>query len=391
MDYNTRTMTDQLTRPAPALETLCAHAGPPRDGVGAPRPHVASLVQASVFDFATIEDSLPAMTGDGYVYRRNGMPNADELGAAVAALEGAEAGLATGSGMSAIAAIVLSACRTGDRVVVQRDAYGGSMALLDVDLRRLGVEVEAADAYDVEAFARAVAGGDRPPARLVLIETVSNPLLRCTDVAAIARVCNDADVRLVVDNTFATPLRDRPLAQGAAIVIHSVTKFLAGHHDVSAGAVVGPRAAVDAARGVAIRMGLGAPPFDAWLAVRGLRTLHLRMERAWATAAELAHRLGAHPTVRAVHTAERCALVTIDVGSREVASRVVAGLRMITLSPSLGGVTTTASHPATSSHRALTPDARAAAGIGDGLLRFSIGVEAIEDVWRDLAHALRDG
>jgi cystathionine beta-lyase/cystathionine gamma-synthase len=366
------------------VDTLCAHAGIPRtDGVGAPRPHVAPLVQTSVWDFATIEDSLPAMTGEGYVYRRNGLPNADELGAAVAALEGAEDGIATASGMGAIAAAVLSLCGAGDKVILQADAYGGSTALLAVDGGRLGLEIVSADVYDQDAFDRVAAG-----ARVALVETVSNPLLRCVDVAALAARCRRHGVTLIVDNTFSTPLRDRPLADGADLVMHSVTKFLSGHHDISAGALVGSRALIDKARGLSVRMGLGAAPLDSWLAVRGLRTLHLRMERAWATSAELARRLGGHPAVRRVHAAERCAMLSIDLGSRAAASRLVAALRLITLSPSLGGVTTTASHSATSSHRALTPAQREAAGIGEGLLRLSIGVEHVDDVWRDLAAGL---
>jgi cystathionine beta-lyase/cystathionine gamma-synthase len=345
-------------------------------------------VQSSVFDFANLEDSLRAINGDGYVYRRNGMPNADELGRAVAALEGGEAGLATNSGMSAIAAVVFSQCSAGDRVVVQRDAYGGSAALLEADACRFGIDYAAVDAYDLAAFAAALKGGARPP-RLAIVETVSNPLLQCVDIAAIAGSCRAAGTLLAVDNTFATPLRDRPLALGADVVIHSATKFLAGHHDVAAGVVVASRSVVAEARSFVTRMGLGAPPFDAWLAVRGLRTLHLRMERAWETATELGRRLRDHGAARAVFGVERCALVTIDVGSREAASRLISALRLITLTPSLGGVTTTASHPATSSHRALTAARRAALGIGDGIVRFSIGVEAVDDLWRDLASALR--
>ena len=371
--------------------TLCAHAGvpqAPQAGDGG-RAHVTPLYQTSVFDFATIDDSQPGLTGNGYAYWRNGLPNADELGAAVAALEGAEAGLATSGGMGAIAAIVLALAGAGDRVLVQRDAYGGTVGVLQHDLTRFGVEIVLVDAYDHEAFAQALAGpGGR--AALALVETVSNPLLREVDVAALAGLCRTHGAALVCDNTFATPLRDRPLAAGADLVLHSVTKFLGGHGDLGAGAIAGDRARIDLVRGVIVRMGFWAAPMDAWLAVRGLRTLDVRMQRAWATAELLAARLREHPAVRRVHAAERCALVSIDLGTHEAAARFIERLKLVTLSPSLGSVTTTASHAASSSHRDIDPAVRASLGIGEGLVRLSIGIEAAEDVWADMARALAD-
>jgi cystathionine beta-lyase/cystathionine gamma-synthase len=347
---------------------------------------VTPLYQTSVFDFATIDDSQPGLTGDGYAYWRYGLPNADELGAAVAALEGAEAGLATSAGMGAIAAIVLALAGAGDRVLVQRDAYGGSLGLLQRDLARFGVDVVLVDAYDRDAFGRALDGAGKPA--LALVETVSNPLLREVDLAALGALCRARGAALVCDNTFATPLRDRPLALGADLVVHSVTKFLSGHGDVGAGAIAGDRARVERVRGVVVRMGFWAAPMDAWLAVRGLRTLDVRMQRAWASADLLAARLRAHPAVRRVHAAQRCALVSIDLGTYEAAARFIERLRLVTLSPSLGSVTTTASHSASSSHRDLDPAVRASLGITDGLVRLSIGIEAADDVWADLERAL---
>lgn len=377
------------------IATLCAHAGvpePPEPGDG--RAHTTPLYQTAVFDFATIDDAKSALGGAGYAYGRNGLPNADELGAAVAALEGAAAGVATGAGMGAITAVVLAFCAAGDRVVAQRDAYGGTLAHLQRDLARFEVEVVAVDAYDHEAFARAFDGvGKKMSARrvaLALVETVSNPLLREVDVAALAARCRRFGTTLVCDNTFATPLRDRPLAHGATLVVHSATKFLGGHGDLVAGAVVGDLPRVKMVRDAVTRMGLGAAPMDAWLAVRGLRTLDVRMQRAWATAELLAERLRAHPAVRAVYAASRCALVSFDLGSEAAAARFVERLRLITLTPSLGSVTTTASHPASTSHRELTAEERAAAGIGDGLVRLSIGIEAASDVWADIERALAE-
>jgi cystathionine beta-lyase/cystathionine gamma-synthase len=377
-----------------AAATLCAHAGaphPPQPGTGG-QPHVTPLYQTAVFDFATIEESKPALAGDGYVYARNGLPNADELAAAVAALEGGQAGVATSSGMGAISAVVLALCAAGDRVLVQRDAYGGTVSLLQRDLSRFEVDVVPVDVHDREDVERAFAGvGRKVAARRVsvaLVETVSNPLLREVDIEAMAALCQPRGTTLVCDNTFATPLRDRPLGRGAHLVVHSATKFLSGHGDVCAGVVAGDRVRVGMVRGAVVRTGLGCAPMDAWLALRGLRTLDVRMQRAWSTAEALAERLRGHPAVRTVHAAPRCALVSIDLGSGEAAGRFIERLQLVTLSPSLGSVTTTASHPASSSHKDVEPEARAAMGIGDGLVRLSIGLEAISDVWADMERAL---
>lgn len=395
---------DEAARGAPApaagaacdLATVCAHAGTPRP-VGDPRPHVTPLYQTAVFDFASIDDAAPALAGDTYVYARYGLPNPDELGAAVAALEGAEAGIATSAGMAAITATVLALGRPGDRIVIQRDAYGGSLSLMQRDLARLGFRVTPADAHDLDAFARALDADPRADtpaqpapgrAALALIESVSNPLLRVADLPALADLCRARGTLLLCDNTFATPLRERPLAHGADLVVHSATKFLGGHGDLCAGVLAGSRARIEPVRAMVVRMGLWAAPMDAWLAVRGLRTLDVRMQRAWTTAATLAARLATHGAVRAVHAAERCALITIDLGDYPAAARFIERLQLVALSPSLGSTTTTASHPASSSHRDLDPALRAAAGIGDGLVRLSIGLESPADLWNDIDHAL---
>lgn len=371
-----------------SFATLCAHAGEPRSvdvGAGA-RSHVSPIYQQTVFDFPSIEGSEPALGGSGYVYRRNGMPNADELGSAVALLEGAEAGCATSSGMGAIVAAVLACAQAGDRMLVQRDAYGGTLAMLIGDLGRLGLRVEPVDVYDAARLAPLLDG-----ARMLLLESISNPLLVRPALAEISAACRARGVVLMVDNTFATPLGERPLARGADVVIHSATKFLGGHHDACAGVVAGGNEIVARAAGVAKRMGLVAAPFDAWLIVRGLRTLEVRMQRAWGNALMLGDRLADDPRLVGVHRADRCALVSFDVGSRAAAEAAVRGCRVVTLSPSLGGVTTTLSHPATSSHVALSAEARADAGIGDGLLRMCVGIDDPVDVWTDLDRALGPG
>lgn len=365
----------------PDLATTCAHTvrAPEPDA----RPSAEPLYQTSVFEFDTIGESIPPLVeGKGYVYARYGMPNARSLELTVAALEGAEDAIATSSGMAAVAATVLAACSARDRVVVQADAYGGTIALAFQDFVRLGIEVVKVDAYDPAAVAAAL------PAKLVLVETISNPLCREVDAPRLAAICRERGALLCVDNTFATPIIDRPIAMGAPLVLHSATKFLGGHHDLCAGVVAGPAAFITTARGVAKRFGMQAAPLDAWLACRGLRTLAVRMERAQANARALAARLRADRRVRAVHYPGRGAMLSFDAGDGPIAEQVVSRLRLVALAPSLGGTATTVHHPATSSHVMLAPDVRRALGIGDGLLRVSVGIEAEADVWADLDQAL---
>ena len=361
--------------------TLAAHAGHPTPPSPA-RSHVEPLYQTSVFDFPSIDASVPAIAGEAPAYGRHGVPNTDSLGRAVALLEGAEAGLATSSGMGATTAAILALCSAGDTVVVQRDAYGGTLAVMTRDLERLGIRPVAVDAYDLTILAEAARG-----AKLVVVESISNPLLKRVDLDAVGELCRSQGAMLVVDNTFATPLAVRPLEHGADLVVHSVTKFLGGHHDLIAGAVVGRRELVATAEGLAVRMGLTAQPFAAWLALRGIRSLDVRMRRAWKNAAELARRLAGDARVAEVHSTEECALVSFDLGSLEAAERMVTSTELIPLSPSLGGLTTTFSHPATSSHRALTEAQRTEIGVGPGLLRMSVGVEDVEDLWADLCRS----
>jgi cystathionine gamma-synthase len=348
-------------------------------------PSAEPLYQTSVFDFDTIEDSDAPLGGrGGYCYSRYGLPNARSLELTVAALEGAEDALATSSGMAAVACCALAAAKAGDRVLVQRDAYGGTLALFAKDLADLGVVCDAVDAYDLAAVERALAR----PAKLLIVETLSNPLIRATDVAALAKLSRAKGTLLVVDNTFATPVLARPIADGADLVLHSATKFLGGHHDLCAGVLAGGAAFVGRARGVAKRFGMTAAPFDAWLACRGIRTLDVRVRRAQETAVALAAWLREDRRVGAVHFPGRGAMLSFDVGDLAAASRFVAALSLVTLTPSLGGTTTTISHAATSSHRGMTADERRALGIGDGLLRLSVGLEDVEDLRADLGAAL---
>jgi len=348
------------------------------------RPTNEPLYLTSVFDFPSIAASEPAFDGAGYVYARNGRPNLASLERSLAQLEEAESALTTASGMTAVLSALLCATRTGDRILCQRDVYGGTRALLDHDATRLGLQVEYVDAYEPAKVADGLTRG----ARFVLVETLSNPLLREVDVAALAWHTRAAGAVLCVDNTMATPIFRRPLTLGADLVLHSVTKFLGGHHDLCAGALAGRRALIDSARAAGVRMGLSAAPFDAWLAQRGLRTLSLRMQRSQATARTLAPLLGEHAAVRQLHYPGWGALLSFDLGDRAGAERLVTRCTNIRLTPSLGGTETALSHSSSSSHRALSPEERARLGIGEGLLRMSVGLEEPSDLWDELSRAL---
>ena len=372
------------------LSTIAAH------GVRAPAPEALPpglrgtpatepLYLNTVMEFDSLEDSLRPLAGEGgYYYARSGMPNGRSFELTMAALEGGEDALATSSGMAALGCAMLACAGAGDRVLLQRDSYGGTGALVTTDFARLGIFVDMVDAYDVGAVAAAL----ERPVKVVIVESISNPLVRETDVKRLSALCKARGVPLVVDATFATPVVTRPLAEGADVVMHSATKYLGGHHDLCAGVLVGKQDFIERARGVARRFGSVISPMDAWLASRGLKTLAVRVERAQDTAGKLAARLRAHAKVKAVHYPGKGALFAFDLGHGPAASRLVAALDLSTLAPSLGGTSTSLSHAATSSHKALSPEARQAIGVGDGLLRVSVGLEAEADLWRDLEQAL---
>jgi cystathionine beta-lyase/cystathionine gamma-synthase len=368
------------------LATLAARgvrADPP--GAAVSRPTSEPIYQTAVFDFPDIPSSEPALSGaGGYAYARHGRPNEASLAASVAALEGAEAGVATGSGSAAVLCAALVATRPGDLILSQRDAYGGTRLMLERELTQFGRRVELVDAYEPAKVADGLSRG----ARLVLVETLSNPLLREVDVTALAWHCRSYNALLCVDNTFATPVLRRPLALGADLVLHSATKFLGGHHDCCAGVLVGPAAAIDEARALVTRLGLNAAPFDAWLATRGMRTLHLRVERAEQNARALAEKLRGHGRVRGVHYPGWGGMLSFELDGRAAAEQLVRACPQLHYAPSLGGVETTLAHPASSSHRTLEAAERTALGIADGLLRLSLGIEDADDLWGELSQAL---
>lgn len=354
---------------------------------------VVSAIAPSVVYASTSPDELDSQyegRETGYTYAREGHPNADILAQRIDALEGASGGLVVGSGMAAVSAVLLGLCKTGDHVIGADQLYGRSLRMMAEDLPRLGIATSLVDATDAKAVAEAI----RPETRLVLIEVVSNPTIRIADLDAVAEVCAERGVLLVVDNTFTTPLGIRPFEHGADIVLHSVTKLLAGHSDATLGWVAAKDPALaERMRIFAVTTGMTPSPFDCWLAERGLATFALRYARAQDTSQRLADYLsGAEGVKRVLYPtrpdhpeAARAQsllkgqgghMVSFEIeGGRAAANAFAEAASGIAFAPTLGDVGTTLSHPASSSHRALTPEARAKMGVSEGFFRVSVGLE----------------
>lgn len=370
--------TPTLARPVPLIE-------------GVSRPVVTPL-QPSVVYASDSPDMLDAQyegRAEGFTYAREGHPNAAQLAQRIAAMEGCAHGLTLGSGMAAVTAVLLGLCKAGDHVLGSDQLYGRSLRMMNDDLPRLGIATSLADPTDVASFRAAL----RPETRLILVEVVSNPTLRVADMEGIAALAKEAGVLLVVDNTFTTPRGYRPFDHGADVVLHSVTKLMAGHSDVTLGWVAAQDPALQKQiYDFAVTTGLTPSPYDCWLAERGLLTFDLRFDRAQATAAALAEALAGMAGVRRVLYPTRadhpeaarasemlaggCNMVSFEIeGGRAQANALVQAARGVAFAPTLGDVGTTLSHPATSSHRGLTPEGRAALGITEGFFRVSVGLE----------------
>ncbi len=397
-----------------SIHTLAVHAGErrltaqPADRAQAAFAATVTPIYHSVgYTYEDMEDLDAVFSGTSAnpVYTRYGNPTVAALEAAVAALEGAEAALAYGSGMAAIHAALLAAgARAGATVVAAHDLYGATYALLARLLVTQGVAVRFVDIADLDAVGAALAAA--PPAAL-LVETVSNPLLKVADLPRLAELAHAAGAAFLVDNTFATPVLCRPLALGADFVIHSATKYLGGHGDVLGGVVVTSAARRAELYEVQKLLGANLGPQDAWLLHRGLKTLPLRVERQCANAARIAARLAGQPRVARVHypglpahpghaLADRLlggafgAMISFDLrdAGRAEVFRFMAALRLIQTATTLGDVYSLVLYPAMSSHRALSPEERRRIGIGDGLVRLSVGIEDPADIIADLAQAL---
>ena len=400
---------EQLRSRADALATTCVHAGelPGADG-GLDPP----IVMSSAFAFESAEHAAKAFRGEeeAWIYGRWGNPTVAALEAKLAAIEGAEAACATASGMAAISGAVLAICESGDHIVAPRSMYAESARLFRERLPKLGITTTF-----VEGTAEAYAAAMTPRTRILYVETPSNPTLGIIDIAAIAALAGSAGARVVVDGTFATPFAQTPLAEGADLVVHSMTKGISGHGDVIAGVVAGGAELVACVRDTVIK-GFGGvlAPLSAWLVARGLRTFSIRQERACATAAALAAHLAAHPRVARVHhpslpghpghaLAQRQMFaygallsfeVEVDGPGRSAGSavergrRVLEALRVATHAVSLGDVRTLVVHPASTTHSTMPAETRRLAGIGDGLLRVSCGLEGTADLLADFDRAL---
>jgi cystathionine beta-lyase/cystathionine gamma-synthase len=392
---------DEATRYVHAGDAL--HAEP-----SSTVPLAPPIFQTTAYLYADTGQIERVQSGDdpGYIYARYGQPNSRALEAALAELEGAEAGLATSSATSGILATLIALTEAGSTIIAGHNTYGGTRALLDRELSRFGLETVYVDLTRLDDVRAALASEPRP--RLLWADTLSNPTLATNDIPALAEMARAVDVPLVVDNTFATPLHFNPLSHGATLVIHSGTKFIGGHNDVSSGALVGPAELVDAIRRTAILTGAVVNPFDAWLTLRGLRTMEVRLRRSSATAMAIAEALTGHPAVRQVHypglpddsqhsVARRIlrngfgSLVSVDFGDEAAARRMVDRLRIIGIAETLGGLMTTAVLPPLNYYRSLSAEQLARLGISPGLVRFSIGIEGAESLISDVLQALDAG
>jgi cystathionine beta-lyase/cystathionine gamma-synthase len=366
-------------------------------------PLAPDLSPAAVHVYTDLDDYDAVARGDkpGHYYGRNSNSNRSMLEQAVAELEGADAGVATASGMAALHVAILALAPKPVTIVATRELYGGTLALLRQDLEPAGYETNFIDMTDLDAVRSALEG-----AGLALVETITNPLCRLPDVEAIASLARDRGVPLLVDNTFATPILFRPLEVGATAVMHSATKYIGGHSDLIAGVVVGNPDVMSAARARSIRTGSTLGPFDAWLALRGLRTLDLRMRRHSENGLALARALRGMPGVAHVYhpalegspsreVAQRLmpegtgGMLAFDLdGGRAAVQRMLSRFQMVTFAASLGGVETTISYPEITSHRGLSPAERVELGVGPGTIRVSVGIESADDIIADFAQAL---
>ena len=374
------------------FSTLCIHAGQ------APDPSTGAIITPIYQTSTYVQEALGVHKG--YEYARTQNPTRTAVEANLAAIEHGRSAFGFASGMAATGA-VLTLLQSGDHVVATDNLYGGTYRLFERVLRKYQLDFTYADTSDLGALERAI----RPATRLIFLETPTNPMLRITDLAGACTIAHGHGIPVVVDNTFASPYVQQPIDFGADLVVHSTTKFLNGHSDSVGGAVIATRDDhIEWLRFVQNAEGAILGPMDAWLVLRGTKTLAIRMERHNANAASLAEFLASHPKVTAVHypglrshpqhalAARQMrgfgGLISFCVGSFERARTVLNGVSLMALAESLGGVETLISHPATMTHASVPADRRQALGITDDMIRISVGIEDVEDLRDDLAQAL---
>lgn len=374
-------------------DTLAVHAGQPPD------PTSGAVMQPIVLA-STFAQESPGVH-HGFEYSRSGNPTRNALEANVAALEHAKHGFAFASGLGA-STTLLHTLSPGDHVLSVDDVYGGTFRLIDKIMKPLGVASTFADLSDAARVKAAL----RPNTRMIWVETPSNPMLKIFDLEMIAGIARESNIPLVVDNTFATPILQSPLALGATVVLHSTTKYLNGHSDVVGGAIAtSDDALAERLRFLQNALGAVPSPFDCYMVLRGIKTLGVRIRHASATAAKIAEHLTAHPKLSAVHypglathpghaTAKRQmrgfgAMVSIVLaGGLPAAQRFLSSLQIFSCAESLGGVESLANHPAIMTHASVPAAQRQALGIVDGLVRLSVGVEDAADLLDDVTSAL---
>ncbi len=384
------------------IDTQCIHAGPDPDPVfGSVAP---PIFQTSTFVFKTPEEGAARFAGQdpGYIYTRMGNPTIAMLEATAATLEGGESALATSSGMAAVSTVFFGLLSSGDHLVCSASVYGPSRVVLERDFSRFGVESTMVDTSDLEALKAAIT--DRT--KIVFVETPANPTLTITDLSAAAEIAHEAGAILVVDNTFLSPILQRPFEFGADIILHSVTKFLNGHADVVGGVIVfKDEVLMKKVRGALHYLGGTMDPHQAWLVLRGIKTLAMRVRTAQENAKVLAKLLFEHPAVESVRypglpghpqadlisrqMGGPGSLISFELkGGIEAGRKVLGAVHLPALAVSLGGVESLIQHPASMTHAAMSRDDRLSAGITDGLVRLAVGCEGVDDLHADLKQAL---
>ena len=390
-----------MNEPDYELETLAVRAGTARSQFN---EHSEALYLTSSFVFGSAAEAAARFSGQtpGNIYGRFTNPTVTAFQERLAVLEGAESCVATASGMSAILATVMGLLSAGDHIVSSRSLFGATVQLFGTIMKRFGIETTFVSQTDVAAWRAAV----QPNTKLLFAETPSNPLTEICDIAALSQVAKQAGAWLAVDNCFCTPILQRPLDLGADLVIHSATKYLDGQGRVLGGAVLGRKEVIDPVFTFLRTAGPTMSAFNAWIFLKGMETLKLRMDAHSRSALELALWLEQQPQVERVfypglpsHPQYALAkqqqktgggIVAFELkGGKDAAWRVVDATRMISITANLGDTKTTLTHPSTTTHCRITPEQRAAAGIGDGLLRVAVGLEAISDIQADLERGMK--
>ncbi|MEJ5127020.1 O-succinylhomoserine sulfhydrylase [Comamonas sp. MYb21] len=400
-------MTDKKLPPGLHPDTLAVREAVERSQWG---EHSEALYLASSFVQPNAETAARrfAALEEGYTYTRTGNPTVTSFERRLAAMEGTECAIATSTGMSAILLVALTVLKTGDHVICSQSMFGSTIKLLGTEMARFGVETSFVSQTDVEAWKAAI----RPNTRMLFAETPTNPLTDLCDIAALAEIAHAHGALLAVDNSFATPVLQQPAKLGADLVVHSGTKFLDGQGRVMAGAVCGTVALVDKVMGTFLRSGgLNLSPFNAWVVMKGMETLSLRVKAESAAALELARWLESHPKVARVYypgleshpqhalamrqqNGMGGAVLAFDVvgeGAEQLranAFHVVDSTLLCSITANLGDVKTTITHPASTSHGRLTEEQRQSAGVGQGLIRISVGLEHLDDLKADLLRGL---